>query len=157
MSEQDGSIIVPTYDWTDFLISRMKKITGIKSYHHLRVMSSHSGSVFVQERSDTKEVNIDLLREPWSPDKNELPTAISPNGFSNARQWYMYLYEQIRPFCPDEDKDAVCPCLLCPKPGASRECLSAPVKSDQAPPAKRKQVCGLCKEAGHNRRTCPQK
>ena len=117
--------------------------------------SSHPGSVFVQERSDTPEVKIDLLREPWSPDEDELPTIITPSGFSDARQWY--LYEHIRPFCADEDKDAVCPLPHCPKPGASRECTPAPVESEQAPPAKRKRVCGFCKEAGHDRRTCPQK
>ena len=117
--------------------------------------SPHPGSVFVQVRSDTKEVKIALMREPWSPDEDELPNLISPSGFSDARQWY--LYEQIRPFCPDKDKDTVCPLPLCPKPGANRECVPAPVKSDQAPPAKRKCVSGSCNEAGHDRRTCPQK
>ena len=133
----------------------MKKITGIKRYHHFRVMSSHPGSVFVQERSDTPEVKTDLLHEPRSPDEDELPTVISPSGFSDARQWY--LYKQIRSFCPDKDKDVVCPLPLGRKPGASRECMLAPVESDQAPPAKRKHVSGFCKEAGHDRRTCPQK
>lgn len=162
VAEQDGSIIVPTYDWTNFFISKMKKISGIKRYHHFRVTSSHPGSVFLRRRSDTPEVEIDLLRDPWSPEEDELPTVIYPSGFSAARQWY--LYEQIRPFCPDEDKDAVCPLPQCPKPGASRESTPVPdestpvsVESDQAPRAKRKRVCGLCKEAGHDKRTCPQK
>ena len=35
---EDGSTIVPTYNWTDFFAPRMK-ISGIKKFHHFRVSS----------------------------------------------------------------------------------------------------------------------
>ena len=31
---EDGSTIVPTYDWTDFFAPQLKKIARIKKYHH---------------------------------------------------------------------------------------------------------------------------
>ena len=46
VSREDGSIIVPSYDWTGFLAPHMKKIVGIKNFHHFRMSSSSPGDVF---------------------------------------------------------------------------------------------------------------
>ena len=40
VSREDGSIIVPSYDWTGFLAPHMNKIVGIKNFHHFRMSSS---------------------------------------------------------------------------------------------------------------------
>ena len=40
---------------------------------------------------------------------------VTPLGLSAERQWY--LYDQIRPFCPDADKDITFPLPSVPKPG----------------------------------------
>ena len=53
---EDGSTIVPTYDWTDFFAPQLKKISGIKKYHHFRCDSSKPGRVYV-EHADTAEVS----------------------------------------------------------------------------------------------------
>ena len=50
VSRDDGSTIVPTFDWTDFFAPRLKRITGIKKYHHFWVSSSSPGSVFMKSR-----------------------------------------------------------------------------------------------------------
>ena len=118
VSREDGNTIVNTYDWTDSFASRMKKVTGIKKFHHFRVTSSSPGCVFVRERSDTEERSINLLKQPWTPDVDELPAIVSPHGLNADRQWY--LYEQIWPFCPPEDMDSVCPLPSVPRPGGSR-------------------------------------
>ena len=118
VSREDGSTIVPTFDWTDFFAPRLKRITGIKKYHHFRVSSSSPGSVFMKDQNETPEVQFVLLKELFDVDFNTLPNIISPHGLTIERQWY--LYEQIRPFCPDEDKDMVCPLPSLPKPGGSR-------------------------------------
>ena len=165
VSREDGSTIVNTYDWTDFFAPRMKRINGIKKYHHFRVSSSSPGTVFVKEQNDTPEVELMLLKEPWDVDSDTLPNIVPRHGLSIERQWY--LYEQIRPFCPDEDKDTVCPLPSSPKPGGSRRgtphpeapTLSHPEGEMLAatPPPKRRRLCGVCHEAGHNKRSCPNK
>ena len=163
VSKEDGTMIVPTYNWTDFFATRMKKITGIKKLHHFRFSSDLPGSVFVKERSDSTEREIHLLKdEEWQTDSEELPAEVPPNGLNAARQWY--LYESIRPFCLPEHQDTTCPLPSVPKPGGSRGATPAPRDEDNnedddgvPPPPKRRRSCGICKEEGHDRRSCPQK
>ena len=106
--DENGGTIVPTYDWTTFFAPHLKKLIGIKKYHHFRFTSSEPGVVYVKEHADTAEVRMDLNKSstPWVPDKDELPSVVSPKGLSAERQWY--LYDHIRPFCPDSDKDITC-------------------------------------------------
>lgn len=111
VSREDGSTIVPTYDWTTFFAPRFKKLHGIKRIHHFRMSSSHPGVVFTKEHSDSTEKQFTMLKEPWSPESNEFPEIVPPRGLNAERQWY--LFEQIRPFCDKEDKDITCPKQLC--------------------------------------------
>ena len=140
MSREDGSTLVPTFDWTDYFAPHMKKIVGIKKLHHFRMTSASPGCVFVREHIDSAEVTIKLLKEPaWTPDVSDLPNVVPPHGLSAERQWY--LHEQIWPFCPDQDKDSVCPLPLVPKPGGSRRGTPVPEEDSTAPPPpKRKCV-----------------
>ena len=159
VSHQDGTTIVPTLDWTDFFATKLKKIQGIKKLHHFRFTSS-PGHVFVKERSDTVERDIDLLKEPWTPDADTKPDVVPPKGLSPDRQWY--LYEQIRPFCPPDDQDSVCPLPSVPRPGGSKRGTPHPegVLPDSpasSPPPKRQRTCGICHGVGHDRRSCPDK
>ena len=89
VSREDGTTIVPTLDWTDFFATKLKKIQGIKKLHHFRVSSSSPGHVFVKERSDTVERDINLLREPWTPATNAKPDRVPPKGLNADRQWYI--------------------------------------------------------------------
>lgn len=159
MSREDGGTIVPTFNWTDFFATKMKKIPGIKKLHHFRFDSSSPGKVFVKERCDTPEMELELLKESWEPDVDELPTIVPPHGLSAERQWY--LYEQIRPFCPEDDKDSTCPLPSVPRPGGSRRGTPFPEESGGGaadPPApKRPRLCGHCHLPGHDKRTCPNK
>ena len=87
VSREDGSTVVPTYDWTDFFATRFKKITGIKKFHHFRISSSSPGCVFVKERIDSPtEKKFDVLKEPWTPESDVLPGVVSPKGLSAERQ-----------------------------------------------------------------------
>ncbi len=119
VSTEDDTTVIPTYDWTSSLVPRMKKITGIKKFHHFRMSSSSPGSVFVKERSESAEVEFELLKAPWAAEE-DFPAVVPPHGLNADRQWY--LYETIRPFCQDRDKDTVCPLPSVPKPGGSSPC-----------------------------------
>ena len=75
-------------------------------------------SVFVKEHADSEEETINLMKftPPWAPDPTVLSSLVLPKGLSAERQWY--LYESIRPFCPDRDKDTTCPLPDVPRPGS---------------------------------------
>ena len=68
----DGEVIVPTYDWTDFFATSFKKLPSLKKYHHLRMTSSMPGKVYVKERSDGQENEHTLLKPGVIFDENEL-------------------------------------------------------------------------------------
>ena len=153
----DGTLIVPIFDWTSYFAMHFRRITGIKSYHHFHFDSSCPGTVIVQERCDLVEIRILLLKDSWVPAKFTLPQQIFPKGLSAEREWY--LYEQIRRFCPDPDKEKSCPLPAVPKPvsrpGTPNPELPGPSSPTASPPAKR--LCGLCRKPGHNARKCPNK
>lgn len=161
----EGTPIVNTYDWTSFFAPHLKKISGIKKYHHFRCDSTKPGKVFVKVHADTEEIEIDLMKHKpgWAPDHSELPPIVPPKGLSAERQWY--LYESIWPFCPEGDKDLTCPLPTVPKPGSApgtpaRPSRLSPPPVDLSPvsepPAKRRRCCAICKKEGHNSRTCPE-
>ena len=142
VSREYGSTIVTTFDWTDFFGPKMKKIPNIKKFHHFRFESTSPGCVFTKECCDSPEVKHDLLKEPWTSDANDLPGVIPPRGLSAERQWY--LHDQIRPFCPPEDMDSVCPLPSVPKPGGSRRGTPQPEEdSIVPPPSKWARKCGV--------------
>ena len=158
VSREDGSTVVPKYNWTDLFATRMRKIAGIKKFHHFRMSSSSPGNVFAKEYSDSAEVTFKLLKEAWTPDAAELPTVISPHGLSVDCQ--CYLYNSICSFCPDDDKDTVCPLSSIPKPHAiSGDTPNLdPMEDEPASPPKRlKRTCGICEQEGHVRQSCPDK
>ena len=102
--------------------------------------TSKPGVVFCKEHSDLPEKEFDILKHDWSPEKDDLPDIIPPRGLSADRQWY--LYEQIRPYCPDEDKDTTCPKPRVPKPGRS---TPDPEQEggDPGPPKRRRTCTGV--------------
>ncbi len=41
--DENGKVIVPTYDWISFFATRFKKLIGIKKGHHFSFISSQPG------------------------------------------------------------------------------------------------------------------
>ena len=107
--------------------------------HHLLL------GMFVRERSDTVEQDIDLLKEPWTPNADTKPDVIPPKGLNPDRHWYVY--EQIRPFCPPNDQDTTCPRPTVPRPGGSKHGTPHPEELPNPPatppPPKRQRICGI--------------
>lgn len=159
--DSNGEVIVPTYDWTDFLCTRFNKIPRIKQKHHFRMLSSEPGVVYTRDRADGPETKHYLLKPGITIDPDELPDVIQPKGLQSQRQWY--LYDSIREFCPEEDQDITCPLPSVPKPVSRQGTPQPPTTPPPSPPLslappapKRMRACSKYKETGHNARTCPK-
>ena len=114
VSQEDGSTIVPTYDWASFFAAHFRELPSITNFHHFRFSSSFPGVVYYKEHADSLEVSFNLLKPSWTPSEQEMPDIIQSNGLSAERQWY--LFDHIRQYCPDEYKDITCPRPVAPKP-----------------------------------------
>ena len=171
VTAEDGTNVVPTLNWADFFAPYLKKIVGIKKYHHFRFTADEPGVVYTKFHCDTTESREELLKDNWLPDPSFLPSVIIPKGLSTERQWY--LFEKIRQFCPYDDQDLTCPEPTVPKtasravtPVLEDEEVSLPPPqitvsrstgagdSSALPPTKKARVCSTCKNKGHNSRTC---
>ncbi len=151
-----------------FFAPHFKRILGIKKFHHFSFQASNPGIVTLKEYSNSSEItHLKFLKQDWVPSHSVYPNVVIPKGLTLERQWY--LYENIRQFCPEEDKDISCPLPSHPKPvsrsgtpnppSASRSDESTnrcPDSPTEAPPAA-KRLCGYCRLPGHNSRTCPNK
>ena len=105
VAEQDGTINVPTYNWLGFLSPHFKSIPGIKSYQHFEFTCESPGDLLLRKNADTPPQTLRILKACW--DAQGRPDIVPPKGLSLERQ--LFLYHQIRPFCPDDTKDIVCP------------------------------------------------
>ena len=107
---------------------------------------------YVQEALDRARVHSDIAIELLPTDIKEdkvvsdfMSTGCGckkgiggkPCSTQFSQEWY--LYEQIRPYCPDEDKDTTCPKPTVPKPGRSTP--GPEQESSQPGPPKRKRTC----------------
>ncbi len=166
---EDGSVVVTTYDWQNYFSQFCTKVKGIKKLHHLRFESASPGCIFVKERAGSTEVKRNILKvKSWKPTADQLPPVLPPSGLSLQRQWY--LYEKIREFCPDHLKDTTCPrpseSVQGSSPSQAHSPSATPSRSPtpsptdtttvEPPAAKRARLCGLCRQPGHNARTCPE-
>ena len=159
---QDGKVIVPMYDWAAYLSLHIRKLPGIKKYHHFRFSSEHPGSIFLRINAEAPETKVDLVpRDSWSPSCDQLPDQIHPEGLSPQRQWY--LYESIREFCTHETRDLVCPKPDTDKPQTTASATKSRAKNAHSeppstpPPTKKARLCGFCRNPGHTARSCPHK
>ena len=73
---------------------------------------------FLKDHADTEEFSLSITKNSWNPDPQVLPMIIAPHGLFDECQWY--LFESIRPFCPDEVMDIVCPRPSMPIPKQRR-------------------------------------
>ena len=104
VAEADGSVIVPTCNWKEFLTPHFRTIPSIKEYQHYTFSSDKPGIVSVK-KFDTSSKELHLLKDNWNPGES-VPNILTPKGLPLERQWY--LYNNIRQFCPEETKDVVC-------------------------------------------------
>ena len=169
-----GELEVHAYDWVAFFHSlEFRNIPNILHYHVFHFDASNSMVVFVREYSTESEVSINILKSPPAFDKTLLPSEVVPKGLDLDRQWY--LYEKIRVLCHSNlSRD-----ITCPEPSQAKQPSQAKPKgrsatssttaatslpSTSATPAelplpllgaKRRRLCSICSNPGHNKKTCP--
>ena len=156
---QSGEVIVPTFDWADFLSKYYKKIPDIKVKHHFLFTVAKKGVVITKKNSDSDEEEHHILQT--LPSIQAFPKTVAPKGLNEDRQWY--LYNKIRQFCSEETKDIVCPLPVVNQTSVTAaqsqsEFLLKPVittspSPTHSPPMKRKRMCRQCGQTGHNMRT----
>ena len=79
----EGETLVQTYRWDDYFSSYMRKLVGIKKYHHCQFTIDSPGVVFVKEFSDSDEIAVNLLKdESWVPNSRQLQDKIHRPGLS---------------------------------------------------------------------------
>lgn len=138
-----------TYRWDDYFSSYMRKLVGIKKYHHFRFTIDSPGVVFVKEFSDSDEIAVNLLKdEPWVPNSRQLQTRYTGLDSLERQQ---YLFEKVREFCPSDVQDRVYP-----KPPNVPSYSTVAAEERTTPSPKRQRLCGICCKPCHTRRTCPE-
>lgn len=94
MVNSGGAVIVPMRDWASFFASKFKKVSGIKKTHHFHVTTGKPGVIATKLHSDSKQEEINILKDGVVVDPLELPPEKVPTGLSAQRQWY--LFDKIR-------------------------------------------------------------
>ena len=108
VGKHDGKVIVPVYDWSNFLSHYFTKIPNIKSYHHFRFSKDEPGKVYFKEFNSSIEQSLTLLKNRVIlPPASVLPAKLNPEGLSQERK--QYLYREIRQFCKPGTEDLVAP------------------------------------------------
>ena len=102
---EDGTVIVPTYNWVEFLSQYFTKVKDIKQYHHFH-FNQDSHGVEVKKLHDT-ETSFQPLLVVDMIDPNAMPNIIEPRGLDYKRK--KYLYQEIREFVAESKQDLVCP------------------------------------------------
>ena len=154
---EDGSEVIPVYEWTAFLKGHFRKIPRIKIFQHFTVKADKPDTLYLKQSGDSAETEFKFRKNDWTPSPSELPPVTPPPGLSAERQWY--LYDSIRRFCTPETKDTVCPLPQVPRPTRQieeqedeQERLqtpeSTPPASPRPPPSKRQRICSVCGESG---------
>ena len=78
---QDGTSIVPMFDWGSFFDPLTKKIKGIKKFQHFRFSSNHPGKVFARSTCDGDEKEFSLIKKNCEHQlKHGFPETIPPPG-----------------------------------------------------------------------------
>ena len=107
VGREDGSVLVPAYDWQSFLSPAYKPLLGIKPMGHFRFHKDNPGKVFFKtmladaEQEKVLAVQHQVARLPPMPD------VLPPPGLSLDRQ--RYLFQHIREYVREDQRDVLCP------------------------------------------------
>ena len=141
VDNQDGEIIVPTYDWASFLGHSYKTIESLLSFHSFAASAETPGVMVVRKFADSATKRLSLGRGACPTGES---TVVPPKGLSVERQ--AYLYKEIREFCREGTQDDVCP-----RPPQSSP-TTEPVPSTSTEPTAGPSSPKRARSSAHNRR-----
>jgi hypothetical protein len=128
VGNEAGEVFIPTYDWKAYFTQyRLKKLANLTRYQHFTFRKSHPGIVFVKETCDGPESQVCVISETdlSQIDVNLANAAVvHPAGMSAVRK--AYLAKEIRPYCPDDAKDILCPEYV---PAVTTNIATSPIAS----------------------------
>lgn len=104
---EDGTVLVPTYDWQAFLAPAYKTLQGIKPIGHFRFTSQDPGACFYRTTLADQEKKFQMAVQHEVERLPPMPQQILPPGLPRARQ--VYLHDHIREFVAAHKRDLVCP------------------------------------------------
>ncbi|KAL8620067.1 hypothetical protein ACOMHN_015349 [Nucella lapillus] len=107
VGREDWSVVVPTYDWQQFLTPAFKPLQGIKTISHIRFTSEHPGCAFFRRSLAEDWDHKDIVNMPQFMQLGQMPPQIPAPGLSHERQ--TYLHKSIREFVRVDVRDRVCP------------------------------------------------
>lgn len=110
--KEDGTVLVPMFDWSTFLARYFKKVENIKAYHHFHFKDG--ARVSMKRLLHDEEISQDLSKKGFRLEDlhdNAMPI---PKGLDSKRQ--QYLFNEIREFVAEDTQD-----LVCPRPQVARE------------------------------------
>ena len=119
---EDGTSFVPDGDWQSHLSPFYRLLPAIKGCQHFRFNSAQPGTVFVRVTLVSPETTYDMARND-STVPTAAPAAVPAPGMSAQQQWY--LYDSIRQFVSDEQKDVLCPLPSVPRVARMAEATTA--------------------------------
>ena len=76
---EDGTCLIPVFNWSEFLAPHFKKVPRLKTYHHMSIRHEALGIMSLKVAADSREEQLQLLRDHWAPSPGELPAAIPPS------------------------------------------------------------------------------
>jgi len=135
VGSEDGTVIVPTYDWQSFLEPYFKTLTGIKVLHHFRFSHLTPGVIYYRVTPTCQEQSMQLLKSVDRLPSIDGPLELKPPGLPLARQWY--LFQKIREFTRDDAQD-----VTCPKPMIAAEGIAADAQEEVDEPCSSRDAIG---------------
>jgi len=87
VGNENGDVMVPTYDAVNFLKPHFKKVEGIKSHHHFDFCVNNLGVVAMRESADGSPTTVQMLSTLSCPMSR--PTPLMPNGKSTCSKKLM--------------------------------------------------------------------
>ena len=149
VGNESGDTFITTYHWQEKFAS-VHAVPQLKQYHHFVFNTDYPGKVKCFENSSsTNPTTITIIDEC----DNNLPNSVQCDGLSDARK--LYLFQKIRQFCPDINKDKLCSAVSTEKVVSERVPmeLSARAEGEQSgtlpEPTRKRPTCSYCNEVGH--------
>ncbi|KAL8585061.1 hypothetical protein ACOMHN_013077 [Nucella lapillus] len=107
VGREDGTVMVPTYNWQEYLTPAYKQLKNIKPVGHFRFTATNPGVVFYKTTiADEEQQFQHSVPDPYAA-LAPMPALIPPPLLSHARR--QYLFNSIRQYVRENVQDIVCP------------------------------------------------